>query len=82
MSKLNDFKVELLEKLLLKFCGEDGKKLVKHNHLMRDVVDKLGVIICDNDVVHKLEKCTDDELNCINSRLTMIINTLKDKEVK
>lgn len=82
MSKLADIQCEILEKLALKLCGEEGKKLVKHHNLIDDVIYKIGTVIKDDKLLEKLNNCTDDELGVINSRLTMIINTLKDKEVK
>lgn len=74
--------VKLLEKIALKFGGEDGEKMVKHFDLIEGVFEKLGVILQDDNLFDKLDNCTNDELEVINSRLTMIINTLKDKEVK
>ena len=79
MSSLDGI-TNLLEKLVLKFGGEEGEKLVRHHHLTESVIDKIGAIMQDDDICDKLYNCTDDELEVINSRLTMIINTLNINE--
>lgn len=79
--KIIDNVAKILETIVLKIGGEEGKQLVKHNHLVEDVFNKLGVMLQD-DFVDKLHNCTNDELEVINSRLTMIINTLNEKEVR
>ena len=76
MKKKNTF--NFVETMLIKMGHAD---VVEHQKLIEEVVDKLDEMLSDR-FVDRLNECTHDELKCINSRLTMIINKLKEKEVK
>ena len=73
--------VDKLEKKILdKLCDMTGDNETKeHFNLQFELMDNMSKLTSIDDFAEKLNACTNDELAVINSRLTMIINTINEK---
>lgn len=73
--------VDKLEKKILDtLCDLTGDNETKiHFNLQYAIMDNMDKLMCIDEFAEKLNACSNDELRCINSRLTMIINTINEK---